>query len=124
MADRSSRPTQRLENRELLELTRKSIVADEDAVVAEEDALGEWVEPVVATGSQAQALPTSSRTTTLCDPLTTGLLAEVARRAATVELDPETIEVARRSTREIDRDALEAALRESGTQPVATRRQK
>jgi hypothetical protein len=37
-----------------------------------------------------------SRVATLHDPLTTGLLAEVARRAETTEFDDETIAEARR----------------------------
>jgi hypothetical protein len=38
---------------------------------------------------------TTSRTTTLDDPLTTSLLAEIARRPATVEMSPEQLAAAR-----------------------------
>lgn len=39
-------------------------------------------------------LPVSSRTATLDDPLTTSLLAEVARRSRTIEVSPEQIDEA------------------------------
>jgi hypothetical protein len=48
-------------------------------------------------GKPEVAGPIYSRVATLHDPLTTGLLAEVARRAETVELDEETIEAARQA---------------------------
>lgn len=39
----------------------------------------------------------TSRATTLHDPLTTGLLAEVSRRIKTIDFDDETIEEAKRT---------------------------
>ena len=45
--------------------------------------------PAVTDNAQQVRLP---RTNTLHDPMTTGLLAEVARRSQTVEFEPEVIE--------------------------------
>jgi len=116
MGDRSARTTRRFDSSDLVALTKKPIVETEQAMV-EDDPFAEWNEPVVATGSQNEALPTTSRTATLHDPLTTGLLAEVARRTATLEIDPSTIEVAIRNTQEIDPEIL-AALRDAELTPV------
>ena len=119
---RDGRETRRLDAEKLVELTRKSIVDDADEVPLDEiDEVGddpevEWGDLAVAAAGSNEThptLPTHPRTTTVCDPLTTAMLAEVARRAATVELDPDTVEVARRSTKEIDPEALRAALRDS-----------
>jgi len=115
MGDRSGRTTRRFDSSDLVALTKKPIVETEQAMV-EDDPFAEWNEPVVATGSQNEALPTTSRTATLHDPLTTGLLAEVARRTATLEIDPSTIEVAIRNTQEIDPEIL-AALRDAELTP-------
>src|SRR5687768_2273711 len=123
MADRNSRRTQPMQYGDLVELTKKSIVAEPEPPAEEDDPLADWDDSVaqavrVARGSQPDALPTTSRTSTLVDPLTTGLLAEVARRTATVELDPSTLEVARRSTREIDRELLAEVLNAPDTTSV------
>ena len=117
MGDRSGRTTRRFDSSDLVALTKKPIVETEQAMV-EDDPFAEWNEPVVATGSQNEALPTTSRTATLHDPLTTGLLAEVARRTSTLEIDPRTIELAIRNTQEIDPDLLAAALRDAERTPV------
>jgi len=63
----------------------------------------------VPTGSQTHILPATSRTATVDDPLTTQLLAEVARRTSTIEIDPTTVEFAR-ATREIDPELLAEVL--------------
>jgi hypothetical protein len=109
-----------MEFRDLVELTKKSIVSP-DVSVDDDDPLVDWdesVEPVsVAAGSQPSALPTTSRTATLSDPLTTGLLAEVARRTSTVEIDAETIEAARRACEIDPAEALEAARRTQEIDP-------
>lgn len=48
----------------------------------------------VAAGSQKVPVALGSRTTTVDDPLTTSLLAEVARRSRTVEVSPDQIDEA------------------------------
>jgi hypothetical protein len=123
MGGRRARTTRSYADNELLELTKKSIVGDSIGNTGEhDDPFEEWNEEggAVAMGSQSEALPATSRTATLADPMTTGLLAEVARRTSTVELDPSTVEVARK-TREIDpeaqRRAIERAARNTPTVP-------
>lgn len=129
MGDRRARTTRSYGENELVELTKKSIVGGSEAIdeaVESDDPFAEWNEDgaAVATGSQPAALPTTSRTATLADPLTTGLLAEVARRTSTVELDPSAVAVARRSTKPIDpeeqRQALARASRNTPTVPPKT----
>lgn len=98
---RHSRPTDKFDSRELARLTKEEIVSvpidevedafgDWDEAPAEQaaapveadDVFSEWDDDVpIAAGSQPQAMPTTSRTATRSDPLTTGVLAEVARRA-------------------------------------------
>lgn len=139
MGDRRERPTKRLENGDLTALAKQSIVADETAEVArpqaeeaaDDDPLADWDDDqtspvVVASGSQSNALPTTSRTTTVADPLTTQLLAEVARRTSTMEFDPDEIVNteragrAQRDTQEIDPETLDTALRGTQKTPVPT----
>lgn len=142
MGERRERPTKRLENADLMALAKQSVVADETSAVArpqaegasDDDPLADWEDtPVraIATGSQSNALPTTSRTATLADPLTTQLLAEVARQTATVEVDPDDIAEGSepadlgeggRDTRRIDLDALNEALKlaEEPPAPVAS----
>lgn len=79
----------------LVELTRVPISGDE----VDSEAFAEWHDGPVADGSQHAMLPVTSRTTTLADPLTTSLLAEVARRTSTVEIDPSVLEAAREQTK-------------------------
>jgi hypothetical protein len=57
---------------------------------------------------EAPPITPMSRAVTLHDPLTTQLLAEVARRVQTTEFD-------------VDRDALEAELADEGSGPVHPR---
>jgi hypothetical protein len=79
---RRTRRTARYSSRELALLSRKQSPTEAD-----------WDEKV-ATGSQELPVaPLEARTTTVDDPLTTSLLAEVARRR-TVEVDPEDIDEA------------------------------
>jgi hypothetical protein len=135
MGERRERPTKRLDDGDLMALAKQSLVADENAAVAApqvedeeagDDPLADWedVTPVVATGSQSNALPATSRTTTVSDPLTTQLLAEVARRTSTMEFDPDEIVErqgrATRDTQEIDPEALNAALRDAQKTPIPT----
>ena len=60
-----------------------------------EDAFVEWDEnAAIALGSRPYALPTTSRTTTLSDPVTTRRLAKASQRIAIPERVPETLEEA------------------------------
>ncbi len=83
MADdnRHEMTTARFDTRSLAQITRGDVVSV--SVDEVEDAFGEWDESTpmarIAQGSQPHALPTSSRTTTLSDPLTTRRLAEATR---------------------------------------------
>jgi hypothetical protein len=129
MGERRERPTKRLDSDDLMALAKQSLVADDiaevvplqarDAAASDDDPLADWADGEVAVGSQSDALPTTSRTATLADPLTTQLLAEVARRTATMEVDPSVLIGSVRVTQEIDPDALTAALRDAEEPPVA-----
>lgn len=94
MGDRRARPlTRPFVDTNLVELTKQPITGDEDAFT-------EWTDDSpIAGGSQNEMLPVTSRTATLADPLTTSLLAEVARRTTTVEIDPSVVEAARAHTK-------------------------
>jgi hypothetical protein len=123
MGDRSGRTTRRFDSADLVALTKKSIIEQEPiAQEPEDDPFADWDErqpDAIATGSQGAALPTTSRTATVHDPMTTGLLAEVARRTSTMEIDPRTIAAAAvRSTVDIDPEILEEVLREAQRTPV------
>lgn len=83
---KTPRPTVRLDRDELARLTRAS---GEGA--GEE--LGAVAAPVSAAGSEPA--PVVPRTSTLHDPLTMALLAEVARTSRTIDLDPEKLAEAR-----------------------------
>lgn len=75
---------------------------ESDAEIVIDDP-NEWDDdPALAGGSQPAALPTTSRTATLPDPLTTTLLAEVTRHSRTMEMDPQALEDARRAAAEPD----------------------
>lgn len=82
--NRHSRPTARFDSRELAKLTETDIVSVPMNEV--EDAVGEWEEGEGASGTPNDSQPLTARTSTVDDPLTTGVLAEVARRP-TVEVD-------------------------------------
>ena len=118
MGDRSERTTRRFQSSDLIAQTKKPIV--EQPVPQDDDPLADWSDvPSVAAGSQPEALPATSRTQTVSDPMATALLAEVARRTKTIEMDPLTVEAAR-NTQEIDRAVLERALRDSQQMPAFT----
>ncbi len=97
MGDRRVRAlTRQFVDAELVELTKQPSTGD----TFDDDASAEWSDNgEVARGSQHEVLPVTSRTTTLADPLTTSLLAEVARRTSTVEIDPSVIAAARALTK-------------------------
>ena len=120
MGDRSGRTTQRFDNAALVAATKKSIVSQDPP--PDDDPLADWDDltpDAIPMGSQPDALPTTSRTATVHDPMTTGLLAEVARRTSTMEIDPSTIMAAAvRSTVDIDPETLAEVLRDAQRTPV------
>jgi hypothetical protein len=113
---RSGRTTRRFDSKDLIALTKKPIVTEPD-----DDPFADWDEKqVVAAGSQSEVatMPSTGRCATVHDPLTTSLMAEVARRTSTMELDPSTIAAAVRSTVDIDPEMLAEVLREAQRTPV------
>jgi hypothetical protein len=91
---RQPRSTQKLTAEELTKMARASTGEQREvleSVVAEDD----WQDVEIALGSQANVAPISARTTTVSDPMTMALLAEVARNSRTVDFDDERIEEAR-----------------------------
>ncbi len=57
----------------------------------------DWQDVDIAVGSQANVAPLYARTTTVSDPMTMALLAEVARASKTMEIDPIKIDEAQRA---------------------------
>lgn len=57
----------------------------------------DWQDVEMALGSQANVAPLYARTTTVSDPMTMALLAEVARSSRTIELDPIKVEEAQKA---------------------------
>jgi hypothetical protein len=80
---RNSRRTAKYDSRELAELSRKHVPTE-----------AEWDAKVAAGALKASDPGSVARTSTLDDPLTTSLLAEVARRSRTIEVSPEQIDEA------------------------------
>jgi hypothetical protein len=80
--DKRTRRTARYDSRELALLSRKQSPTEAD-----------WDEKIAAGSQKLPVAPLEARTTTVDDPLTTSLLAEVARRH-TVEVDPDDIDEA------------------------------
>jgi hypothetical protein len=80
--DKHARRTVRLDGRKLAELTKQARQAEP----AEPEA-GQ-----ANPGTPAEGPLATPRTTTLDDPFTTSLLAEVARRSRTIELSPAQID--------------------------------
>jgi hypothetical protein len=64
----------------------------EHDTIMEDDPFADWADDdtaaptAIPSGSQSDALPTTSRTATVVDPLTTTLLAEVSRHHQTQEI--------------------------------------
>lgn len=94
---RNSKRTATVDPRELARLAKQSVDEDDDSLTRR-----------AARGSEP---PLTGRTVTLDDPLTTSLLAEVARQAHTVEMSPEQIDAA------LERAAMDED--ESSPAPVA-----
>ena len=82
---RPPRATQKLGTEELERMAR---VSTEDGAPGAPDE--GW--SVAAQGSGATGEPLTSRTTTVSDPLTMALLAEVARSSQTLDFDPAKLE--------------------------------
>jgi hypothetical protein len=84
------RSTQKLDSAELARMARASTgdARDDEGVADEND----WQDVEVAVGSQANVAPIAARTTTVADPMTMALLAEVARNSRTVDFDPDQLE--------------------------------
>jgi hypothetical protein len=112
MGERNARTTERFQPLELVELTKKPIVSinvndidEHDEHDHDHDPLDdEWTEPGFPSGSQSAAASTRARTPTVHDPMTTGLLAEVARRSSTLELDADTLAAALKMSRDTPKD--------------------
>lgn len=81
-----SRSTRRFDSEQLAKLTRHAGV--------DSDAERDGGESPAAAGAHPEAAPASSRTSTVHDPMTMALLAEVARTSHTVEIEPGKIEEA------------------------------
>lgn len=114
--DRGGKPTKKFDSSELARLTAPGPLDDAD------EALREWTDepsstphahakPIIAQGSRVAAgtAPPAadlqrSRTATVHDPFTTGLLAEVARRSQTAELSPEQVKQALEQDEDEDDD--------------------
>ena len=90
----SPRSTQKLSSDELARMARESAgevradVRDDDELTPVPAAENDWQDVDMALGSQANVAPLYARTTTVSDPMTMALLAEVARSSRTMEIDP------------------------------------
>ena len=80
---RNPRRSAKYDVRELARLSKKHVATE-----------AEWDEKLAEGALKVQGTQPVARTTTLDDPLTTSLLAEVARRSKTIEVEPEQIDEA------------------------------
>ena len=80
---RQSKRVVRFDSRELARLSRQQAPSE-----------AEWDEKVASGAPKDVDAALRSRTATLDDPLTTSLLAEVARRTSTIEVSPDQIDEA------------------------------
>jgi hypothetical protein len=88
------RSTRKLTSEELAQIARESageLLPEELTPVPPEN---DWQDVEMALGSQANVAPLYARTTTVSDPMTMALLAEVARSSRTMEIEPIKIEEA------------------------------
>lgn len=81
---RQSKRVVRYDSRELARLSKRHVPTE-----------AEWDEKVASGGPKDAAAALMSRTSTVDDPLTTSLLAEVTRRSMTVEVSADQIDEAR-----------------------------
>ena len=108
---RPSRDTQKLGTDELERMARVSTT--DDAPTSSTAPEEGW--SIAAHGSGATGEPLTSRTTTVSDPLTMALLAEVARSSRTVDFDPATLD-------EVTRGSEGAVLETPTSHPHVKRR--
>lgn len=101
-----SRSTRRFDSEQLAKLTRHA--------GGDTEAERDRGEGPVAAGSQPDGAPATSRTSTVHDPMTMALLAEVARTSRTVEIEPSKIEEASSIA-----EAAAAAAAAAAAEPVA-----
>lgn len=80
---RNSRRTAKYDSRELARISKKLVPTE-----------AEWDEKIAAGALKGLDPGAVARTATLDDPLTTSLLAEIARRSKTIEVSPEQIDEA------------------------------
>jgi hypothetical protein len=86
MGDGDKRPSKRIvryDSRELARLSKRHVPTE-----------AEWDEKVASGAPKDASAALVSRTATLDDPLTTSLLAEIARRSMTIEVSPDQIDEA------------------------------
>jgi hypothetical protein len=111
--NRHAKPTGRFDSHQVAQLTRPAEGADPVDELA--DAFEEWDGNPVADGTASRetrdSTPLVSRTATVHDPMTTGLLAEASRVTHTVELSPEQIEEAHRALPTIPEEPAPASPR-------------
>jgi hypothetical protein len=80
---RNPRRSVKYDSRDLARLSRPHVATE-----------AEWDEKVAASTLKVSDVQPVARTATLDDPLTTSLLAEIARRSRTIEVSPEQIDEA------------------------------
>jgi hypothetical protein len=90
--DRFTRRTRPFDSKRLAALSQKAELPEGD--LAFEELSLDDAEPAPPEPSDDLERVTLSRATTVHDPLTTQLLAEVARRSQTMEVEPETADAA------------------------------
>ncbi len=81
---RHSKRSARFDSRELALLSKKHVRTER-----------EWDEKVAAGTQEVPIAQLGSRTTTVDDPFTTSLLAEIAKRSTTIDVSPDQIDEAR-----------------------------
>src|SRR4051812_41777853 len=100
---RRTKRAARYDTRDLAVLSKKQTPSEAD-----------WDEKIAA-GSQKLPVSPSARTTTVDDPLTTRILAEVARRSHTVEVSPDQIDEALDASADAATGAMADAAADAAT---------
>ena len=103
---RNSKRTATLDPRELARLARESALP---STAEAEDPVDEDGVYLLARAARGSEPPFTGRTVTLDDPLTTSLLAEVTRRARTIEMSPAQLDAALERAATAEADDGEAA---------------
>ncbi len=91
------RSTQKLSAEELARMARESGIVSDEELTPVPPAENDWSDVEMALGSQANVAPLYARTTTVSDPMTMALLAEVARSSKTMEIDPIKLDEAQKA---------------------------